>query len=134
MSLFEWKDEYSLGHPEIDNQHKRLFKLADDLHVAMSQGKGRDALSATLANLINYTKIHFATEERLMQQYHYPDYAQHQQVHDKLTAQVVQFQKEFEATRSAMTVQIIQFLKDWLVHHIGQTDKKVALFLKEKAA
>ncbi len=134
MSLFQWKDEYSVGHLEIDSQHKRLFQFAEELHSAMASGKGKDVLSKTLANLISYTKVHFATEERLMQQYHYPEYAQHKQSHDQLTSQVVQFQKEFEASRSSMTVQIMQFLKDWLVHHIGQTDKKIAAFLKQKAA
>lgn len=134
MSIFQWKDEYSVGHPEIDAQHKRLFQFADELHSAMASGKGKDVLSATLAKLINYTKVHFATEERLMQQYSYPDYAGHKQAHDKLTGQVVAFQKEFEASRSSMTIQLMQFLKDWLVHHIGETDKKIAAFLKQKAA
>lgn len=33
-----------------------------------------------------------------------------------------------------MTVELLQFLKDWLGHHIGDTDKKVAMFLKTKVA
>jgi hemerythrin len=38
MSMSEWKQEYSLGHGEIDTQHKRLFELASELHAAMSLG------------------------------------------------------------------------------------------------
>ena len=134
MSMFEWKQDYSLGHADIDGQHKRLFELASDLHSAMTQGKGKDTLSKTLANLVSYTKMHFATEERLMQTHHYPEYAEHKAAHDALTARVLEFQKEFDAGRVGMTVQLLQFLKDWLQHHIAETDRKVASFLKSKAA
>lgn len=134
MSLFEWRPEYSLGHESIDGQHKRLFALANDLHTAMTQGKGKGALSETLERLVAYTKTHFASEEHLMQTHHYPEYPQHKAAHDALTARVIEFQKEFEAGRVGMTIELLQFLKDWLRTHIGETDHKVAAFLKSKAA
>ncbi len=134
MSMFEWKSEYSIGHGEIDAQHQRLFELANDLHSAMTMGKGKAAMSETLANLVEYTKIHFASEERLMQKHRYPEYADHKAAHDKLTAQVDELQADFEAGRGALTVGLLQFLKDWLQHHIGGTDRKIADFLRSKAA
>ena len=134
MSMFHWKQQYSVGYAQIDEQHKRLFELADELHQAMSAGKGKEVLRKTLANLIAYTKGHFATEERLMQKHHYPDYAAHKAAHDALTARVVQFEKEFEAGRSTMTVDVLQFLRDWLTHHIGETDTKIAAHIKSQAA
>jgi len=134
MSMFEWKPEYSVGHAEIDSQHKRLFALANDLYNAMTSGKGKGVLSKTLADLVSYTKLHFATEERLMLAHHYPEYAQHKANHDALTTKVVEFQKEFATGRVAITVSLLQFLKDWLQHHIGETDRKIAVFLKSKAA
>jgi hemerythrin len=134
MSMFQWKQEYSVGYPEIDNQHKRLFQLADELHSAMASRKGKDILGKTLSNLIAYTKGHFASEEQLMQAHHYPDYLQHKVAHDALTARVVEFQKEFEGNGIALTVGLLQFLKDWLTHHIGETDRKIAAYLKAQAA
>jgi hemerythrin len=134
MSIFQWKEEYSVDHSEIDTQHKRLFQLAGNLHAAMTEGKGKDALSKTLNDLIEYTKHHFACEERLMQLHHYPDYAAHKAFHDDLTARVLEFQKSFDAGRTAMSVELLQFLKDWLGHHIGETDKKVATYLKTLVA
>lgn len=134
MSMFEWKAEYSLGHGAIDGQHQRLFALANDLHTAMTQGKGKGALSETLDKLVSYTQTHFAHEERLMLAHHYPEYAQHKAAHDALTARVVEFQRDFAAGRVGMTVELLQFLRDWLRTHIGETDRKVALFLKSKAA
>ncbi len=132
--MFEWKTEYSLGHAEIDGQHRRLFELANDLQGAVTLGKGKDALSKTLGNLIAYTKQHFAHEERLMQMNHYPDYLHHKADHDALTAQLMQFQLDFDSGHVGMTIGLFQFVKDWLTHQIGETDRNVALFLKSKAA
>jgi hemerythrin len=134
MSLFEWRPEYSLGHDGIDAQHKRLFELGNELHNAMTQGKGKGALSETLGRLLDYTKTHFANEERLMETHHYPDYVAHKAAHDALTSRVIQFQQDFAAGRVGITVELLQFLRDWLRTHIGETDRKVATFLKAKAA
>lgn len=134
MSLFKWNDSYSVGHTDIDNQHKRLFELADLLHNAMSSGKGKEVLSKTLTDLVGYTKYHFSSEEKLMQKCQYPEYNQHKQAHDELTAKVIEFQKAFETSRAVLTIDLMQFLRDWLQHHIGETDKKVASYLKQKAA
>ena len=134
MSIFLWKEEYSVGHLAIDTQHKRLFQLADELHAAMAAGKGNAAMSAILANLVSYTKLHFADEERLMKECNYPEYLHHKKEHDELTAKVVAFQSDLAAKRVAVTVQLMYFLKDWLTHHIGQNDKKIATYLKQMAA
>lgn len=66
MQLFQWNSSYSVGFAEIDNQHKRWFQLAHELHSAVVTGKGREKLGQVLASFAAYTKGHFATEERLM--------------------------------------------------------------------
>jgi len=134
MSLFQWDERYSVGHLEIDAQHKRLFQLAEDMHTAMAAGKGKQMLSQTLANLINYTKSHFTSEEGLMQRYGYPEYPEHKAEHDKLTAQVLAFQSDFNAGRAVLSIDLMHFLKNWLAHHIGKIDQKVASYIKAKAA
>ncbi|HTS50970.1 MAG TPA: bacteriohemerythrin [Bryobacteraceae bacterium] len=134
MSLFQWDESYSVGHSEIDTQHKRLFQLAEEMHAAMAAGKGKQMLSQTLTNLINYTKGHFSSEERLMKRYNYPEYPQHKVEHDKLTAQVLAFQSDFNAGRAMLSIDLMLFIKNWLTHHIGQIDKKVASYIKGKAA
>lgn len=134
MTMFEWKPEYSVGYPQIDEQHKRLFEFANELHSAMSAGKGKEILRKTLGKLISYTKAHFASEERLMQANKYPDYAAHKAAHDALTARVMNFERDFEAGRAMMSVEVLRFLNEWLMRHIGETDRKIASFLKSEAA
>ena len=58
----------------------------------------------------------------------------HKALHDELTARVVEFQAKFAAGRSAMSIDVLQFLKEWLTHHIGETDRKVSAYLRTKAA
>jgi len=133
MSLFQWSEAYSVGHPDIDSQHKRLFQLAEQLHAAMTAGKGKQVLSTTLANLIAYTKRHFSDEEILMESHRYPFYQQHRAEHQALTQKVLQFQKAFEADRATVTVELLQFLSNWLREHIGTVDRKVGDYLKQRA-
>jgi len=95
----------------------------------MGAGQGKDKLGQVLASLIKYTQTHFATEEKFMESRGYPDYAQHKCEHDRLTATVVDFQRKFQRNEVALTVDIMGFLKDWLVKHILGCDKKYVPFL-----
>lgn len=132
MSLFQWNDNYSVGNSEIDGQHKKLFQLADRFHSAMTTGQGKKNLQQTLTELIDYTKYHFASEEKVMLKSSYPEYRQHKEEHDALTRKVVQFRDELVADRAVVTIDVLQFLSGWLVHHIGQMDKKIGEFLRRQ--
>jgi hemerythrin len=130
--MFEWNKRYSVQIGSIDAQHQTLFSLAEELHTAMSAGQGKSVLSRTLDRLVQYTIVHFAHEERLMRLYGYSNLEAHQAQHEELTQKVLQFQTEFEAGKTTITVQLMIFLRDWLIGHIAGSDQKYAPFLKEK--
>ena len=132
--MFEWNDSYSVGIASIDAQHQNLFRIAGELYAAMSAGRGKAATAQILERLVQYTVSHFAHEERLMRLYHYPGAATHKVEHDALTRQVKQFQAELQAGRASMSVQLLQFLKDWLVKHIQGSDLSFAPYLRSKVA
>lgn len=132
MTLFQWSEAYSVGYPAIDSQHKRLFQLAEQLHAAMTAGKGKQCLSTTLNNLIEYTKRHFSDEEILMESHRYPLYQQHKAEHQALTERGAQFQRSFAAGQATVTVELLQFLRNSLTHHIGTVDKKVGEFFRQQ--
>jgi hemerythrin len=131
--MFEWKDEYSVGIGSIDGQHRNLFALAGELYAAMSAGQGNSVAGSILNRLIRYTKVHFAYEEHLMQQYDYPAYASHKREHDALTERVIAFQADFEGGKVAMTIQLLQFLQVWLEHHIKEADTAYRPYIKATA-
>jgi hemerythrin-like metal-binding protein len=128
--MFEWKTEYSVGIGSIDAQHQNLFAVGRELYAAMSTGQGKSVLARILDRLVQYTAVHFAHEERLMQLYNYADFARHKAEHDALVKQVLAFQAEFNGGRVAMAVQVLQFLKDWLEKHIKGSDFAYAPCLK----
>jgi len=132
MSLFEWNDSNSVGYAEIDNQHKRWFQLAHELHSAVVTRKGKEALGQTLGNLVAYTKGHFANEERLMLTHGYPDYSVHRDQHEALASKLAQLQQDFGTGRATVAMDFLQFLKVWLLHHINVVDSRVGAFLDQK--
>ena len=130
--MFEWKNEYAVNIGSIDAQHQNLFAMGRELYAAMSAGQGKSVLGRILGRLVQYTTVHFAHEERLMQLHQYPDFAAHKAEHDALVKQVLAFQTEFNAGRATMAVQVLQFLKDWLEKHIQGSDFAYAPCLKSQ--
>lgn len=132
MALFVWKDAYSVNIKEIDDQHKKLIDMINELNDAMAQGKAKEMLGAILDKLVAYTASHFAVEERLMQTHGYDDYPAHKEKHEKMTAKVLDLQRQFKSGQAAMTIEVMNFLKNWLDKHIVGTDMKYSAFLNSK--
>ena len=131
--MFEWRNEFSVKIGSVDAQHKILFGLAEELYTAMKTGRGKLVLAHILDRLVQYTKTHFAHEERLMQLHGYPELAAHKAQHDALTDQVLQFQADFAQGRIAMSTELFTFLKNWLEQHILGSDQRYSPFLRSKA-
>jgi hemerythrin-like metal-binding protein len=132
MPLMTWKDEYSVKIQTIDLQHKKLIDLLNQIYDASRIGKGKEILGKILNELVTYTKVHFATEEEFFKKFSYPGFVQHKAEHDKLTKQVTDFQEQYASGRVTLSIEIMQFLKDWLNGHILGTDKKYTEFLNSK--
>ncbi|HWI54785.1 MAG TPA: bacteriohemerythrin [Desulfobacteria bacterium] len=131
MAYLAWDEKYSVGVKEIDAQHQKLIDLVNQLHEAMKQGKGKDIMSQVLQTLINYTATHFGTEEKYMTAFNYPQFSLHKMEHEKFVKKVLDFQKDYNSGKLALTIDIMNFLKDWLVSHIQGTDKKFGPFFNE---
>jgi len=132
MAIISWKDEYSVGISEIDRQHHKLIDLINQLNDAMTQGKGKEILGKILADLISYTHNHFKAEEKLFDQYGYPDAEEHKIKHQKMTEKVLDLQKQFKAKKISITFEVMDFLQNWLDKHILGTDKKYGPYLNGK--
>ena len=130
-SLLVWNDALSVGIAEIDHQHRRLIELANQLNQAMRAGSGRDSLGRILDELTNYVATHFRYEEQLMQTHHYENTAQHTREHQSLASQVEDRKRRFQ-TGEALPVDLMIFLRDWLVHHIMGTDLTLGRALNAK--
>ncbi len=103
--------------------------ILDRLFLAMETGHTQDVLGRLLDEMIQYTAVHFTTEERYFRDYDYPHAATHKQEHDDLAEQVRILQEDFKAGKTAISVQIGEFLRQWLTGHILGSDLKYAPFL-----
>lgn len=134
MALLTWNDRLSVGIREMDQQHKRLVDLINQLYDAMGMGKGDNVKSVVLNDLLTYTRVHFAAEERLMEKHAYPHFARHKQLHDELTEQVLHLNERLETGQMVASVTLANFLRDWLQTHITQEDKKYGQFICQTVA
>lgn len=134
MAFMEWNPTFSVGIAQFDEEHKRLVKMLNDLHAAMLKGKGSEVLGAILDGLISYTKTHFANEEKYMVQHQYPDYRAHKAEHDALARKVLAVQAQFKqgGKGATLSMDVLNFLSDWLVKHIMGSDRKYQPFLSAK--
>jgi hemerythrin-like metal-binding protein len=132
MALIVWDRRLETGHGKIDEQHKSLVETVNRLHEAMKQGKGRGELEGILVFLKDYTVTHFAMEEELMDRHAYAGAPKHKQIHADLVRQVADLVTKFQAGKAMLTLDVMNFLEDWLTQHIQGEDYRLALDLKGK--
>jgi hemerythrin len=128
----EWSQELSVSITEIDEQHKKLIAMLNELNAAMRAGKGNAMVGEILERLIQYAATHFTLEERYMDQYGYLGKIPHKGEHAAFVKKVGDFKKDFDAGKAMLSVSIMNFLSDWLKNHITKTDKAYAPFFNSK--
>lgn len=131
MPLIKWNPEYSVKVSESDRQHQKLIDIINELNDAMTKGKGRDVLGQILDALILYTQTHFAMEERYFDQFHYPDAVAHKAQHAAFVKKIKESRDGFTKNQLNITINLMDFLSDWLVKHICGTDKKYSDFFNK---
>jgi len=130
--LLRWSETLSVGIDSIDDQHKKLVGMINELHRQMHAGSAKEAVAKTLDELINYTGSHFQYEEKLFAKHDYPEQTRHKEMHGKLVGQVLDFQAQFKKGAKDVDIDLMEFLKDWLINHIKKTDQKYSSFLLSK--
>jgi hemerythrin len=132
MALIEWTDNLSVGIEEIDSQHKRLIGLINELHAAMMERRSKDALGVIIGGLKDYTVTHFSTEEMYFDKFKYQNSLSHKKEHQGFVDKVNEYKTGFEKGKIMLSVEIMDYLKNWLVAHIQKIDTAYAPFFREK--
>lgn len=132
MSLLTWNKKYKVGITEFDEQHKIIIALINKLYDAMKEGDGKVVLKDILNELIAYTKYHFENEEKYFVKFDYPGKAEHVKEHNDLRKSVSDLKKRSDELKPVFTMELMTFLKQWLLNHIQGTDKKYGSYLNEK--
>jgi hemerythrin len=127
----EWKEEYSVQVKEIDDQHKKLVSIIDELFVAINEEKGKEKLGDILDALIEYGVYHFATEEKYFDEFHYELTEEHKKMHRGFETQITELKKKIVNNEVEVSFELIDYLEDWLLDHLMNVDQKYVKCFKE---
>ena len=122
-----WRDSYSVGHPLLDAQHRRLLGLCERLTELDEQSEVRpaaeraSAIHGILHELADYSRVHFAAEEKMLAECGYPGLAEQQAEHGEYQEKLLDFLLRAMDSEVA-TGELIAFLAQWWVDHILVSD------------
>jgi len=129
-----WNDDMLIGVEKIDEQHQSLVKALDELHEACESNRGRDYIHKTLLFIANYTKEHFADEEKIQEEYGFPEMRMHKKQHDDFVTTATKLILEYVTVKSPdeFAMKICVILIDWVSNHIYTEDKKIGEYIRNK--
>lgn len=132
IPILLWNPQWETGFPEIDRQHRQLLDHIDQVFQAVAQGKESELVARSLHFLADYVEAHFGMEEALMDRSAYPRSAEHRLLHAELRAQVLDLIEGHRQDPAAISEAVPVFLSEWLLNHIDQQDRALALHVKTR--
>lgn len=135
IKKIEWNDEYLLGVPEIDRQHKKLIAIANELYdvVTGDESALKEKMPSILKELTDYTEYHFSNEEELQKKIGYVGLSTHKAAHEFFIKEVgFQIQK-LSADSKGGVLGFYKYIAGWVLNHIAKADKIWANFMKQNS-
>jgi len=130
----KWSNDFRIGIPAIDAQHKRLFELIQDLTDALHSGLRGSDVARTLESLDQYKTRHFQLEEKYMRESGYPGLAEQQEAHGYFGLRFGQLRESLEDR--GVTLEIMNFiqaeLSRWITEHVTGLDKEFGKFYQTR--
>ena len=133
--LISWTDKFSCGIKLIDDQHKGLVELVNEMfnHVTGNYVQERDYFNRVIQEAVKYVKIHFATEEKIMLATKFSGYTEHKKEHENFILTIVENIRDYEAGKRFTLSTFTRFLRDWILSHIALVDKQYFEYIKKIA-
>ena len=125
-NLITWSSTFACGIKLIDDQHKGLVKLVNEMfnHVTGDDEQEREYFNKVIKEAVDYIKVHFATEEKLMHFTKFENFEEHKKEHDNFVLTVVANIVAYRSRERFTLLSFTKFLKDWVLSHIAVMDKK----------
>jgi hemerythrin len=120
----KWKDEYSVGIKEIDDQHRYFLGLLNDLFNAVSENKSRQELQGLFQKLSDYAEKHFATEEKYFDEFNYEGATEHKLKHQEMRDEIKKIKNQEVGNEIDFYGNIVYFLLSWLEDHLEKMDQE----------
>jgi len=117
-----WSEIISVGDPELDEQHRTLIGMFNHLMDVLHQGTTNEYIGILIDDLLSYTRLHFKNEEQYIRLNSKIDISQHINEHQKMEQKVIEYKEIYNMKSSDLSMEMIGFLRDWILRHIMQTD------------
>lgn len=133
MSKIEWSKDYSMGSRVIDVHHQQLIDYINQLEEAVEAGNCEPAFLDSIADkLLDYTDYHFSSEEAYMRKYNYPELQAHIEEHQAFIQEVKRIKELAKSESSGIDLEILAYLKKWLMQHILIIDKEYSIYFQKQ--
>jgi hemerythrin-like metal-binding protein len=123
MQPFKWTKAHSVFLPQVDDEHRNLYRLAEELHQAVEAGARAPRIRTAMLALLDAIEEHFAHEERLMKSARCESYEWHKQQHDTARKKGKRFLADYMAGDRDVPENFLAFLAQWLRDHLALTDR-----------
>jgi hemerythrin len=126
-----WDDKYSVGIPLIDEQHKELIRLTNELYESCLAGEdaARANFMEAVKGTVDYVKYHFGVEEKLLQNAKYPELAEHKKEHEAFVRHILNEVQSFQEGKKFVPNEFVRYLRDWILSHIAVADRRYATYI-----
>ncbi|MFT3740784.1 MAG: bacteriohemerythrin [Breznakibacter sp.] len=128
--MYKWTADLSVGNNLIDQEHKHLFELLEKFYLSMMGKSSKIDLLDLVKGLCDYAQVHFADEEAFMTQVNYPELENHAALHKDFMEKANDFYEKLQSGKLLLTIEVTNFIKDWLVSHIKGEDMKIVQYAK----
>lgn len=128
---FVWVPDYELGIAEIDDDHRLMVGLINELYEAIRQERGFEVMNRIMDRLLDYAPRHFQTEESLMDENGFPQAEDHKQEHRRFATIIEEMERRRRESQAPAALELIMFLSDWLRNHVAGHDRELGIFLAE---
>lgn len=125
MPLIEWKDEYSVGVPDVDAEHRDLIELINTLYESMQARDGGSDVMEFLGEIYARIASHFALEELIMRRHEYDEYREHKRDHEQLLEEIRDIMDDYEAGKLLNDEDLARRLDRWFSEHFRTRDARL---------
>jgi hemerythrin-like metal-binding protein len=130
MQHFKWTKAHAVYLPQVDAEHRNLFRMAEEIHQSARAGAEAARIQELVRSFLAAMEEHFAHEERMMKSAAVPDYEWHKTQHDTARGRAARFVEDIEQGSAGAPMEMLEFLGRWFKDHMGLTDRMMGAHVR----